>query len=114
MPLIFQRGASIPTMARMSQLTPTQVRHIAKLARLTLSDAEVEKFTKELTSILQYVDMLKEVDTSNVEPTAQVTGQTNVLREDVISPMLAAPDQLLASSPLPIIEHQIQTPSAHG
>ncbi len=101
-------------MARMTQLTPAQVRHIAKLARLTLSDAEVEKFAKELTSILQYVDILKEVDTSNVEPTAQVTGQTNVLRIDEIGSTIAEPDALLATSALPIMEHQIQTPSAHG
>ena len=44
---------------RMPSLTATQVRHIAKLARLSLSDDEVERFTKELTSILAYVDALQ-------------------------------------------------------
>jgi aspartyl-tRNA(Asn)/glutamyl-tRNA(Gln) amidotransferase subunit C len=99
----------------MTQLTADQVRHIAKLARLTLSDDEVAKFATELTSILGYIDTLKEVSTEGVEPTAQVTGQTNVLRKDEIyTQPIAAPDDLLANSPLPIIDHQIQTPSAHG
>lgn len=107
----------------MTQLTHDQVRHIAKLARLTLSDAEVEKFATELTSILKYIDLLQEVDTDGVEATAQVTrstgsgqaGQSDSLRDDVIYPApLAAPDALLGTSPLPIVDHQIQTPSAHG
>jgi aspartyl-tRNA(Asn)/glutamyl-tRNA(Gln) amidotransferase subunit C len=98
----------------MSKLTGDQVRHIAKLARLTIEDAEVEKFAKELTSILGYVDMLAEVDTSKVQPTAQVTGQTNVFRPDVIRTDATSPDALLATSPLSISDHQIVTPSAHG
>jgi len=99
----------------MTQLTKDQVRHIAKLARLNLTDPEVEKFTTELTSILKYIDMLGEVDTKNVEATAQVTGQTNSFREDKIyKTPLASPDELLAASPLPIASHQIETPSAHG
>lgn len=98
----------------MTALTKDQVRHIAKLARLTLTDGEVEKFAKEMTSILQYVDMLSEVDTSAVKATAQVTGQTNVFREDAIRTDGTAPDALLGCSPLPLTEHQIVTPSAHG
>lgn len=98
----------------MTQLTAAQVRHIAKLARLTIGEAEVEKFAKELTSILQYVDMLTEVDTSKVQPTAQVTGQTNVFRDDVIRQESTSPDALLSTSPLSISSHQIVTPSAHG
>lgn len=97
----------------MSSLTKDQVRHIAKLARLQLTDAEVEKFAPQLTSILGYVDMLQEVDTSKVEATAQVTGLTSVFREDQVKPSDASPDALLASSPLPITDHQITTPSAH-
>lgn len=99
----------------MSQLTDDQVRHIAKLARLNLSDAEVSKYAKDLTSILQYIDMLSEVDTTGVEPTAQVTGQMNSLRPDAIrTAPLADNDALLATSALPIEDHQIRTPSAHG
>ena len=98
----------------MTNLTKDQVRHIAKLARLRLSDDEVEKFSKELTSILGYIDMLKEVDTSTVQPTTNVTGLTNCFREDVIAKDTPTTDELLATSPLPIVEQQIQTPSAHG
>ena len=98
----------------MPSLTHDQVRHIAKLARLELSDEEVAKYATELTSILGYVEMLQEVDTKDVEPTAQVTGQKNALRADEIRTPLALPDALLATSPLPIAEHQIETLSAHG
>lgn len=98
----------------MTTLTKEQVLHIAKLARLTLTPEEVESMTKELSSILNYIDVLSEVDTSNVEPTAQVTGLTNALRKDEVHTSEAKPDDLLASSPLPIVEHQIQAPHAHG
>lgn len=97
----------------MSTLTQDQVRHIAKLARLELTDAEVEKFATQLTSILGYVDMLGEVDTKNVKVASQPTGLMNSFREDVVRSSEVNPDSLLATSPLPITEHQIQTPSAH-
>jgi aspartyl-tRNA(Asn)/glutamyl-tRNA(Gln) amidotransferase subunit C len=99
----------------MTSLNADQVRHIAKLARLRLTPDEVEKMSKELSSILKYVDTLSEVQTDGVAPTAQVTGQDTVLRDDVVlNPPLASPDDLLASSPLSITSHQITSPSAHG
>ena len=98
----------------MVTLTTDQVRHIAKLARLTLSDAEVEKFTTELTSILEYVDRLQKVDTKNVEPLKNVTGQRNAWREDSVTDDGTSPDALLDCSSLPIVDRQIKTPSAHG
>lgn len=99
----------------MANLTSEQVRHIAKLARLTLTDAEVEKYATELSSIFGYIELLGEVDTRNVEPTAQVSGRGSSLRADkVYEEPLATPDALLATSPLPIEDHQIETPSAHG
>lgn len=99
----------------MTQLTPADVRHIATLARLTLSEEEVKKFTTELSGILQYIDQLSEADTDDIEPTAQVTGTNNRFREDTVwQHVITSPDELLATSPLPIVDHQIQTPSAHG
>ncbi|UPA22729.1 Asp-tRNA(Asn)/Glu-tRNA(Gln) amidotransferase subunit GatC [Candidatus Peribacteria bacterium] len=98
----------------MASLTPEQVRHIAKLARLQLTDSEAERYTGELTKIIGYIDLLSEVDTTGVEPTEQVTGLTNSLRPDTITEQIATPDALLATSPLPIVDHQIETPSAHG
>jgi len=58
------------------------VNHIAKLARLGLSPEEKDKFAKELAAILAFVEKLKEVDTKDVEPTAQATGQQNATRAD--------------------------------
>jgi len=66
----------------MSKIDKKQVEHIAKLARIGLNDEEKEKFSKELSQILDYFEKLKEVDTENVSPMAQATGIKNVLRED--------------------------------
>jgi aspartyl-tRNA(Asn)/glutamyl-tRNA(Gln) amidotransferase subunit C len=97
----------------MASLTPDQVRHIAKLARLRLTDDEVEKFAPQLTSIFQYVDLLSEVNTKNIEPTAHVTGLTNMFRDDVVTDQPVNPEALIATSPLPIVDRQIMTSSAH-
>lgn len=102
------------TFVPMTSLTKEQVLHIAKLARLTLTSEEVTNMTSELSSILGYVEVLSEVDTADVEPTAQVTGLKNALREDTVHASEAKPDDLLAASPLTIVEHQIQAPHAHG
>jgi aspartyl-tRNA(Asn)/glutamyl-tRNA(Gln) amidotransferase subunit C len=69
---------------QLNQLTPTQVQNIAKLARLELNEKEAGKFTSQLSSILDYFEQLKEVDTKNIEPTAQVTGLKNMTREDKV------------------------------
>lgn len=95
-------------------LTPDHVRHIAKLARLTLTEEEIVRFTKDLGGIFTLIEQLGEVNTADVLPTAQVTGLTNGTRTDVIRTGGANPDALLATSPLPIREHQIETPSAHS
>ncbi len=59
-----------------------EVEHIADLARIRLSEKEKEKLTKELGSILGFVDKLKEVNTDGVEPIAHITGLENIMRED--------------------------------
>lgn len=63
-------------------LSKQEVEHIAKLARLTLTDEEKEKYSRQLSDILAYVDQLNQVDTASVDPTSQVTGLLNVMRED--------------------------------
>lgn len=80
---------------------------MAKLARLGLSDKEVEKFQTQLSGILDYVEQLNEVETDDVEPTAQVTGLTNVKREDKVE-ILENTGALLECSPLPIEKNQIK------
>ena len=66
----------------MSDITKEQVEHIAKLARIELTDEQKETMTKELGQILTYVEKLKEVNTDGVQPTAQVTGLEDVFRKD--------------------------------
>lgn len=98
----------------MTKLTSDDVRHIAKLCRLNISDEQTETFAKELSSILQFVDKLQEVNTENVVPTPQATGLTNQFRIDEVVSDGPTPKEMLDTSPLPIIDNQIQTPSAHG
>ena len=59
-----------------------EVEHIAKLARLGLSESEKKKYSKELSEILDYIDKLNKAETKNVEPFALVSGLKNILRKD--------------------------------
>ncbi|OGH10376.1 MAG: hypothetical protein A2857_07130 [Candidatus Levybacteria bacterium RIFCSPHIGHO2_01_FULL_36_15] len=71
------------------------IKHVAKLANLKLNPDEEKKFEKQLSDILNYIDKLNEVDTKNVEPTAQVTGLVNVGRtDDQTQPCLNAQEAL--------------------
>lgn len=74
------------------------VRHIARLSRLTLSDAEVRLFTAQLAQVLAYVDQLSSIDVAGVEPLTQPFPSSDVLREDTPGPSLTA-EQALANSP---------------
>ena len=76
----------------------TLVRHIAVLSRLQLSDAEVARFSSELSAIVDYVNQLRELDTDDVEPTAHVLPVHNVFRVDqaVLPP---GPEAALANAP---------------
>ena len=64
------------------KLTKGEIKHIADLARLELTEAELKKYGSQLSDILSYINQLKEVDTTDVEPTAQITGLENALRQD--------------------------------
>jgi aspartyl-tRNA(Asn)/glutamyl-tRNA(Gln) amidotransferase subunit C len=75
-------------------LSCAQVEHIAKLARLNLSPAEIEKFTHELTVILSYIDQLQSVDTEGVEPQNQFIKAENVFREDKVEDSLPREEAL--------------------
>jgi len=77
------------------------IEHVALLARLELSEEEKELFASQLGNILNYIEKLKELDTSQVEPMAYATATKNVFREDVPRPSLKleealnnAPDKL--------------------
>jgi len=92
----------------MPKITKEQIEKIAKLSRLKLTSEELEKFTGQLGSVLEYIDILNEVDTEGVEPTSQVTGLTNVMREDEVENDFCSKDELLAVTPLPIERGQIK------
>ena len=75
-----------------------QVLHVARLARLELSDAEVETMAEELSGILEHVDRISELDLSGVEPTSHVVALENVLRADEPRPSLTR-DRALENAP---------------
>ncbi len=85
-----------------------QVRHVAKLARIALSDEEVKKFGAQLSSVMEYVDILKEVDTDGVEGTNQVTGLENVMEVDMVRDPQSTREELLDCSELPVDSNQIR------
>jgi aspartyl-tRNA(Asn)/glutamyl-tRNA(Gln) amidotransferase subunit C len=64
------------------------VKHIARLARLKLTDKEIDYFAGQLANIIDYIDQLKEVDTSNVGPTSHAIPIKNVFRKDNAKPSL--------------------------
>jgi aspartyl-tRNA(Asn)/glutamyl-tRNA(Gln) amidotransferase subunit C len=72
------------------KLTPRDIRHVAELARMEVSDADVSVYVDELGRILDYMDKLSELDTADVPPTASVGVERLPLREDQIRPGLAA------------------------
>ncbi|MBP2655155.1 MAG: Aspartyl/glutamyl-tRNA(Asn/Gln) amidotransferase subunit [Firmicutes bacterium] len=70
------------------KITRKDVESVALLSRLEMDEAAMDKFTGQLNSILEYVDMLSKVDTEGVEPTAHVLNLKNVLRADAVKPSL--------------------------
>lgn len=75
-------------------LTREEVIKISQLARIELTEAEVKKLQVELSSILDYIDQLNEIDTTDVAATAQVTGLENQLRPDVVTDVYSREDML--------------------
>jgi aspartyl-tRNA(Asn)/glutamyl-tRNA(Gln) amidotransferase subunit C len=80
------------------KITREEVAHVARLARLEMSDTEMDQFTGQLNAILQYADKLNEIDTKDIRPTAHVLPLQNVFREDKTRPCLAN-DKALANAP---------------
>ena len=87
------------------KITMQEVEHVARLARLELSGAEKERMRRELDGILSYIDKLRALDTTGVEPTSHAVPLTNhavpltnVLRDDVETPSLPR-EEMLANAP---------------
>jgi aspartyl-tRNA(Asn)/glutamyl-tRNA(Gln) amidotransferase subunit C len=83
----------------MAKLSRDDVLKLAQLARISLSDDEVDEFSEELSAILGYVEQLDSVDTEGLKPTNQVTGLTNVMRDDEVVDYGYQPADLLENVP---------------
>ncbi len=81
-----------------NKLTEQQVKHVAKLSRLKLSEDEVHYFSEQLSNVLQYISQLSELNVDNVEPMAHPTEMTNRFRNDIITAPLPI-DSVLANAP---------------
>jgi len=85
------------------KITEKEVRYVAGLANLQLTETEVAKFQSDLNGILEHMDKLKEIDTTGVEPMAQVlfgAGETATLRADIVIPPLGN-EAAMANAPQP-------------
>jgi aspartyl-tRNA(Asn)/glutamyl-tRNA(Gln) amidotransferase subunit C len=80
------------------KLSRDEVLHIARLARLGLTEDELERLREQLSNILANFEILQPVDTSNVPPTAQSIPLQNVTKDDEVAPSLP-PDDILANAP---------------
>lgn len=80
-------------------ITIKDVEHVAKLARLDLTEEEKVKFSKQLGDILKYVEQMNKVDTTNVEPMSHAIPVVNVMREDVVVSENTK-EELMANAPL--------------
>lgn len=84
----------------MSKLTHDEVARIARLAYISLPENEVLAVTEKLQAILGFVEQLQAVDMADVEPTSQVTGLVDVVRDDVVERCDIPRDELLARAPM--------------
>ncbi len=82
----------------MSRITPEEVRELALLARLALSEQEIARMTGDLDAILDYVDAMRELDTTGVEPMTHAVPFDCPLRADAVAPSLPV-DEALANAP---------------
>ena len=80
------------------KLSREEVQHIALLARLGTTEAELERFREQLSNILENFEILQQVDTTDVPPTTQSVALQNVVRDDKVAPSLP-PDDVLANAP---------------
>ena len=90
------------------KITETEVRYVADLANLKLTDQEIARLSKDLDEILTHIDTLSELDTSNVQPMAQVlyeADETATLREDRERPPLSRPQRMPPMTSPPVRRH---------
>jgi aspartyl-tRNA(Asn)/glutamyl-tRNA(Gln) amidotransferase subunit C len=79
---------------KIAAITPEEVEHIANLARIELREGDREKFTDQLGGILDYVNTLKEIDTTGIDPTFLMIPRSNAFRDDKVQPSLSQEESL--------------------
>ena len=82
----------------MTAVRTDDVRHVARLARLAIPEGEIQRYAEQLQGILAYVAKIGEVNIEGVEPTAHAIQIRNVLREDIVGPMLSVEEVLQNAS----------------
>ncbi len=97
-------------MTEKPDLAHVDVRYVAELARIALSDEEADRFQAELEDILAYITQLRELDVEGIEPTAHANPRVNVMREDLVRAGLAV-DRVLANAPAAVAENRIRVPA---
>lgn len=93
----------------MTKISRETVQRLALLSRLQVNDDEADKLAADMTEILSYIEQLDELDTSDTEPTYQVTGLSNVWRDDVVDTEVVSREDLLGLAP-ESTENQIKVP----
>lgn len=93
----------------MSRISKEEVEHAANLARLALTDEDIQKFTQQLDAIITYAEQLNELDTEHVEPTSHVLNMNNVMREDI--PTKGLPQEEVLKNAPEYEDGQIKVPS---
>jgi aspartyl-tRNA(Asn)/glutamyl-tRNA(Gln) amidotransferase subunit C len=80
------------------KLSREEVLHIARLARVALTEAEITRMSEQLSNLLEHFEVLQQVNTEGVPPTAQSVALQSVMRDDVVTPSLS-PEDVLANAP---------------
>ncbi len=96
-------------MNKQPDVTHVDVRYVADLARISLTEEETRRFESELDDIVRYVGQLSELDLEGIEPTAHASGQANVLREDIPTPTLDRA-RVVANAPAVVDDGLIRVP----
>lgn len=92
------------------KISKDEVKHLAELSNISLSDEDMESLRHDLANILGYIEQLSELDTTGVDPTYQVSANQNTWREDEIDNYGVERDQLLAQAGTNQAENQIKVP----
>lgn len=83
----------------MNKITKEDVENIALLSRLEVSVSDMKKYQNELSAILSYIETIQKADTKNVDSTAQVTGLSDIIRDDIKKPSVLSRDDILSNAP---------------